>query len=477
MTEKVSAYLEKHNMITEHDHIIAGVSGGADSVCLFLVLLELKEKFGFTMSVVHVEHGIRGDESLRDADFVKNLAAKYGVECVVLPYQVPDLAEKYKMSLEETARKVRYEALEYEAVLAGKRYGKRIEQVKIAVAHHMEDLAETMIFHLCRGSGVEGLSGIPPVRGRIIRPFLCVTRLEIEGYLLKRGQEFCIDVTNDSREYSRNFIRHEIMPGLSQVNSQSVKHMAKTAEELCEIADYLKEQTNLACILALRRGGEKICCDVEKLGELPSVIKSRVLKKALETMAGSSRDITREHVETLLDLVEGGVGRKASLPYGLEAVRTYQEIEIYPADREYPRKSGLFGRLLEQEAREEKGTEITTPKGKIHCRIWKKTKKDSEIPKKKYTKWLDYDKIKGGLLFRTRNPGDFFILDDKGHRKNLKDYFINEKVPRELRDEIVLAADNSHIVWAVGYRISEAYKVTESTREILEIHWMEEKDE
>ena len=137
----------------------------------------------------------------------------------------------------------------------------------------------------------------------------------------------------------------------------------------------------------------------------------------------------------------------------------------------------MFGSLEESLARGGQGAVIATPKGKICCRIWEKTKKDTEIPKKKYTKWLDYDKIKGGLLFRTRNPGDFFILDDKGHRKNLKDYFINEKVPRELRDEIVLAADNSHIVWAVGYRISEAYKVTEDTREILEIRWMEEKDE
>lgn len=477
MIKKVMDEIKKHNMIKEHDHVIAGVSGGADSVCLFLVLLELKEKLKFTMSVVHVEHGIRGEESKRDAEFVKRLARKYGIECTVLPYQVPALAEKYKMSLEETARKVRYEALEREAFLAGKRYGIREEQVKTAVAHHMEDLAETMVFHLCRGSGVEGLSGIPPVRGRIIRPFLGVTRQEIEAYLLGRGQEFCRDVTNDSREYSRNFIRHEIMPGLGLVNSQSVKHMAKTAEELCHIAGYLKEQTDLASESVLRQDGEKMFCDAKKLGEIPSVIRSRVLKKALETMAGSNRDIAREHVEALLDLAEGSVGRKVSLPCRLEAARTYEGIEILHGEKECRRESISFGRLSEQEARGEKGAEIITPKGKICCRIWKKSKKDTEIPKKKYTKWLDYDKIKGGLLFRTRNPGDYFILDDKGHRKNLKDYFINEKVPRGLRDEIVLAADDSHIVWAVGYRISQEYKVTEDTREILEIRWMEEKDE
>lgn len=477
MTEKVICYLREHNMITENDHVIAGVSGGADSVCLFLVLLELKEKLGFTLSIVHVEHGIRGEESRRDAEFVKNLAERFDTECTVLSCQVPALAERQGISLEEAARTVRYEAFERQALLAEKRYGLQEDKVKIAVAHHMEDLAETMVFHLCRGSGVEGLSGIPPVRGRIIRPFLCVTRQEIEGYLFERGQDFCRDVTNDSREYSRNFIRHEVMPGLCRVNSQAVRHMAKAAGELSDIASYLREQTDLSYQNVVRREGESVFCNLERLWEHPSVIRSRILKRALETAAGSRKDIAREHVESLFHLAEGGVGRKVSLPYHLEAVRTYQEIEIRKEKGEEPRRLSVFGRLSEEEARGENGAEIFTPKGKICCKIWKKTKKDTEIPKKKYTKWLDYDKIKSGLLFRTRNTGDFFVLDDKGHRKKLKDYFINEKVPEELRDEVVLAADDAHVVWAVGLRISEEYKVTEDTREILEIRWMEEKDE
>lgn len=477
MTEKVICYLREHNMIAENDHVIAGVSGGADSVCLFLVLLELKEKLGFTLSIVHVEHGIRGEESRRDAEFVKNLAGRFDTECTVLSCQVPALAEKQGISLEEAARTVRYEVFERQALLAEKRYGLQEDKVKIAVAHHMEDLAETMVFHLCRGSGVEGLSGIPPVRGRIIRPFLCVTRQEIEGYLFERGQDFCRDVTNDSREYSRNFIRHEVMPGLCRVNSQAVRHMAKAAGELSDIASYLREQTDLSYQNVVRREGESVFCNLERLWEHPSVIRSRILKRALETAAGSRKDIAREHVESLFHLAGGGVGRKVSLPYHLEAVRTYKEIEIRKEKGEEPRRLSVFGRLSEEEARGENGAEIFTPKGKICCKIWKKTKKDTEIPKKKYTKWLDYDKIKSGLLFRTRNPGDFFVLDDKGHRKKLKDYFINEKVPEELRDEVVLAADDAHVVWAVGLRISEEYKVTEDTREILEIRWMEEKDE
>lgn len=473
MKEKVISYIKKHNMISENDHVIAGVSGGADSVCLFLLLLELREEMGFTLSLVHVEHGIRGEESLRDGEFVKNLGERYGLDCAVIHCCVPKEAEKRGISTEEAARLLRYEILEGQAVTKERQYGCNSSQVKIAVAHHREDLAETMVFHLLRGSGIDGLCGIPPVRGRIIRPLLCVSRREIEEYLIERKQDFCTDSTNDSRQYSRNFIRHEILPGLCRINSEAVGHMWDLAEELSQVSCYLKEQTHRACMECVRQEAGRVYCDVEKLLANPPAIQKRILKEILKDSAKSGRDITREHVETLFHLAEGRVGRKASLPYGLEAVKTYGELEIRKREREHSSGGIIFGSLSEQEARGESGAWIDTFTGKICCRIWEFSKKDAEIPKKKYTKWLDYDKIKSGLLFRTRKSGDFFILDEKGHKKYLKDYFINEKVPRERRDEIILAADGSHIIWAVGFRISQEYKVTKGTKEILEICFTE----
>lgn len=474
MIEKILCYIEKYKMISENDHVLAGVSGGADSVCLFLVLLHLREKIGFSLSIVHVEHGIRGEESLRDAEFVKNLAGEFGVDCTVINCCVPRETRERGISTEEAARILRYEILEAQAVLLERQHGCKSRQVKIAVAHHREDLAETMVFHLCRGSGIDGLCGIPPVRGRVIRPLLCITRSEIEAYLIEKKQGFCTDVTNESREYSRNFIRHEILPKLCRVNKGALRHMWDLAEELSQIACYLETESCRAYLDSVRQEGESIFCNVDKLWENPSAIRSRVLKMALEQGAGSSKDISREHVEELLDLGEGRVGRRVSLPYGMEAAKTYGEIEIRRRKGECIREGRLFGILSEREARGESGAQIFTPKGKIICRIREFSKKDAEIPKNKYTKWLDYDKIESGLLFRTRDRGDFFVLDDMGHKKYLKDYFINEKVPKELRDEIVLAADGSHILWVVGYRISEAYKVSADTREVLEIRLMEE---
>lgn len=473
MKEKVISYIKKHNMISENDHVIAGVSGGADSVCLFLLLFELKEAMGFTLSLVHVEHGIRGEESQRDAEFVKKLGERYGVDCAVLHCLVPEEAKKRGISTEEAARLLRYEILESQAVRKEGQYGCKSSQVKIAVAHHREDLAETMVFHLLRGSGIDGLCGIPPLRGRIIRPLLCISRPEIEQYLIERKQDFCTDSTNDSRQYSRNFIRHEIIPGFCRINSEAVGHMWDLAQELSQVSLYLKEQTNRACMDCIRQEAGSIFCDAKKLWGYAPALQKRILKKMLSDSADSGRDITREHVETLFDLAGGRVGRKASLPYGLEAVKTYGEIEIRKRKKEQFLGGKVFGSLWEQEAREESGAWIDTPQGKICCKIWDFSKKDTEIPKKKYTKWLDYDKIKGGLLFRTRKTGDFFILDEKGHKKYLKDFFIDEKVPRERRDEIILAAEGSHVLWAVGFRISQEYKVTKDTKEILEIRFTE----
>lgn len=495
MIHQVMHYLRQYHMISEHDHVIAGVSGGADSVCLFLILNELQEKLGFTMSVVHVEHGIRGEESLKDAEFVRSLAGQFHIPCTILSYSVPGLAREQGLSLEEAARKVRYEAFDQETrrIWSEKsgQMAQRDGDVKIAVAHHMEDQAETMIFHLCRGSGIDGLGGMRPVQGRIIRPLLWVSRQEIEEYLRKKGQAFCIDSTNSDTDYSRNFIRHEIIPGLCQINSRSIPHMREASEELWEISFYLEEQARQALEESMKRQQDgTLYIDVELLKKQPDVIMSRVLKKALEQAAGCGRDISRKHVKALMDLAGGQVGRKISLPYRLLAERTYTGLVILqnykemglregtlPKEKDVPREtSRIFGALDENAASLPKGQKITVPGGMICLEIWEKNKKDINFPKKKCTKWIDYDKIKTCLLFRTRETGDYFTIDHKEHRKKLKSYFINEKVPADCRDKIILAADGSHIVWALGYRISEHYKVTDNTRRILEIRWMEEEE-
>lgn len=474
MIKKVTAFMQKHHMIDSGDHICAGISGGADSVCLFLLLESLRQSMGFTLSVVHIEHGIRGEESLADMHFVKQLAEKYEIPYTCYAYAVEEIAKKEGLTVEEAGRKVRYEAFYQE----GKKYVQPAEKnggtVKIAVAHHGDDNAETLLFHMCRGSGIEGIAGIRPVRGQIIRPLLCVTRQEIEEFLAESGQKYCIDATNTDVIYSRNRIRNRIMPEMEMVNKQAVMHMNSLMEDMAEISDYLNGLVQKIIKDSVKKEKRGISFPTDGLSKYPKVIQNRIMLALIAKVSGSRKDISREHAYALSELAEGNVGRKIDLPYGITAEKTYKKIVLY-AKQESQEKHMIYQRYLDIPEMPDVWQEIASPTGKFLYRIFFLNKKCVKIPKNPYTKWFDYDKIKNSLCFRTRQPGDYLVTDTKGHRQKLKEYFINEKVPKAEREQILLLAEESHILWIVGGRISEQYKITENTKIILEVQFVEEE--
>ena len=242
MLKKVKNFIEQHHMIEAGEKILAGVSGGADSVCLLLLLAKLQEPLGFTLAAVHVEHGIRGEESLADAAFTERLCRDLGIPCRRYSVRAAEYARERGLSLEEAARELRYGCF---------RQACREEGAgKTAVAHHGGDSAETMLFHLARGTGIRGLGGIAPsiqMDGmQVIRPLLCLTRQEIEGWLREQEQDFCVDATNADVHYARNRIRREVLPGLCRVNSQAIAHMMNTAGQLREISEFLEEAAQQA---------------------------------------------------------------------------------------------------------------------------------------------------------------------------------------------------------------------------------------
>lgn len=462
MINKVEQYIRQQKMIQKGDHVIAGVSGGADSVCLFLLLHSLRRRMGFSLSVLHVEHGLRGEESLLDMEFVKRLAASCGTEISVFRRPVARIAKEQGLSLEEAGRDARYQA--YEAEAAG--YGSR---AKIALAHHADDNAETLLFHLCRGSGIEGMAGIPPVRGNIIRPLLCASRHEIEDFLRERGQEFRTDATNFDVDFSRNRIRNRVMPELLAVNSKSVAHINQFAGDALEIASFLKSETGKILEKSMTKSKDGgISFAIGELRGYPPALQSRVMLSLLAEASGSRKDISREHAAALLELAFGRTGRRLSLPYGIVAQKAYGVLLLY-------RENGDNASMKPQEILLETfPKEVALDAGTAKCRVFP-LKKDTEIPKNPYTKWFDYDKIQNVPCFRNRRAGDYFALDFTGRRQKLKDYFINEKVPRQKRDQVWLLADGSHILWVIGGRVSEYYKVTEHTKTVLEARFTEEE--
>ena len=447
MEQKVLEYMKKHHMVEVGDRVLIGLSGGADSAALFHILRQYQQTYGYELLAVHVNHGLRGKEALRDQEFVMELCRLYQVPCEVVEMPVQQMAEKGKMSLEEAGREARREVFQR---LAGK-----WKCSKLALAHHKNDQAETMLHHLARGTGLAGLAGLLPADGFRIRPLLCLERREIDHYLQERGWAHVEDSSNRDDQYTRNRIRHELLAGMTErVNKKAVEHMAMTANILRQTDSYLEKQGREL----LRKYQKQNFLEEAFFREdpVPVYYGLRVFLSSLFQV----RDMTTSHYEALQGWTGMQVGKVLQLPHKICARREYRGVLFY-RERTYAETEEEFFIPLHIPG--------VTSCGEMEfrCRIFKNF--FQQIPQKTYTKWLDYDKIKDTVVIRNRQPGDYLVVNASGGRKKLKQYLIDCKVPREKRGQIILAAQGQEILWAVGLRLNEAYKVGPDTREVLEI--------
>ena len=450
MIKTVEEYMEQYHMVEEGDTIVAGVSGGADSVCLFYILKEYCKKKNAELVVVHLNHSIREDAAA-DAAFVQKLCAENNIKFYLFKEDIRALAEEKSIGLEEAGRNARYAAFEKIRT----QYGKKS---KIAVAHNQNDCAETTLFHLIRGSGIAGLSGIMPVRGHIIRPLLCVERREIEEYLTQNEKTWCIDSTNAENTYTRNKIRNIVFPYLEkEISSQAIRHVSAAAQEAALIRSFVEETAYTAEKTVLEREQECVKIRIPAFKKENIVIQKQIILNALSYLVSSRKDMGAVHIRDILSLFEKDSGKQIRLPYGLFAMREFDFVVI-------------------AKSKESNKTEIrVSVPGKIEYESGKfmeftlfSANINRKIPQKTYTKWFDYDKISNCPILRNRESGDYLTIKD-GKHKTIKEYFIDEKIPRTERENKLLLADGSHIIWVVGMRISEAYKVTENTKNVLQV--------
>ena len=442
---------------------MAGVSGGADSVCLLFMLLKIGHKIPFFLRVVHVNHGIRTDAA-NDARYVRELCENQNIPFSLVEANIQRSAKEHFRSVEEEGRAIRYEAFE-------KALGN--QKGKIAVAHNSNDRAETMLFHLFRGTGLGGMSGIPPVNGKIIRPLLCLKRSEIELWLNEQNIPFCEDSTNALDEYTRNRIRHHILPyAEEEICREAITHMNQTAEQLLEAENFLKNQTDAATKRCLDTGKapDKILINIPSFFYEDEYLRGRILLNALELAAGSKKDITSMHIHNLETFLLGNGSGEIHLPYDLVVYRTYNWGMIQ-------RKENFPSVNWEQEVFEVViPSTIMLPKlGRVEFSVFPRDYSQI-IPQKTYTKWFDYDKITSAIVFRIRKQGDYLTINQNMGHKSLQDYFVNEKVPKEERGHIYLLAENSHVIWIPGFRISEYYKVDESTKNVLQVMFPDKEE-
>ncbi|MCS7203136.1 MAG: tRNA lysidine(34) synthetase TilS [Thermodesulfovibrio sp.] len=453
IVKKIEKTCEKYNMLSMGDHILVGLSGGPDSVCLLYILNDyFKDKFKLKLSAAYIDHGLRPDDTPREIEFCKKLCETLSVDFYTLPINVVEFANREKINIQEAARVLRYEALD--------QISASVKANKVAVAHNADDQAETMLMRLLRGAGPAGLSGIPPVRKKIIRPLIEVERAEIERYLTENKISYIVDPSNESLKYMRNRIRHELMPIIKIIAPQAVKILSKTAEIIREENDYINITVTKTLMRLMSRKSEST---VELFCNPMEVLNIVILRRALRTAIDAVRDlrgISFEQIEEIIKLIKDGKpGDRVYLPKGIRAIKGYSTLTI---TAEPPKKLTRY--------------EISIPQT-VFLKEANLTLSFREIPKSelnsygdgKTTFYVDMDKIKFPLIIRGRKPGDYFYPFGFGKRKKLQDFFVDEKVPRDERDTVPIVESDGEIVCIAGYRLDDRFKIDDNTKRCLEI--------
>lgn len=459
---RIEKYGVDNQLWKKGDGIVVGVSGGADSVFLLATLKRLQETYDFLLHVVHVHHGIRGEEADRDMEYTKDLAKHFGVSYRGFLADIPQMAKEQHMTEEEAGRVFRYECFEKER--------QRLGYTSIAVAHHADDQAETVLFQILRGSGIRGLRGMLPKKEKIIRPLLEVSRQEIEKALADIPLEYCMDKTNQDIRYARNALRQEILPTIEQkIQPQAKAHLAALGRHMRGVAAYIEEQAELAYQNVAREEEDCVIFQQKAFQTMPLLMQQEVILKGMETLAGKRKDFTAKHVDSIRKLVQQEGNGRLDLPYGIRVEVSY---EVFSLRCESIRSKCCSGAEIGKLSLSQSQT-ISLSDGKKLSIFSTMEKGETFLHKdlkKHCTKCFDYDKMNFMPIFRYPKEGDFFWLQKDGKKKKLSRYFIDQKIPKNDRKKIPVLAAGSHIVWIPELdRCSAYYYVSEETQNVLQI--------
>ncbi|MGE5542097.1 MAG: tRNA lysidine(34) synthetase TilS [Bacillota bacterium] len=454
----------RHSMIEKGQTVLAAVSGGPDSVALLNILVRLRGPIGFELAACHLDHGFRGEESEADARFVAGLCSDAGVPCRVLRMDVPGLMSQWGIGAEEAGRRARYRFYEETAFGLG--------VARVALGHTLDDQAETVLMRLIRGSGLEGLGGIPPVRGMYIRPLLFVSRREIEQYCAAAGLSWRTDRTNQAPVYFRNQIRLQAIPALERWNPRLKDTLAGTADRLREDAAYLElaGREAAAGLASGKDGGMSLARD--RFNDLHPAVRRQVVRAIAREITGESGDTEHMplgycHVEAIISLSGRGGGEGVlHLPGGLLARVGKDELWLGKAAGEsghpIPVASPVVLRVPGITYIEGMGVRIraeVTPAAAIGEEPFKNTD-----PLKAY---VDYSLVEHPLRVRSRMDGDYFYPLGLGGRKKVGDFMTSLKLPAGDRHLVPVVLSGEQVVWVGGYRLDERFKVTPATTEVL----------
>lgn len=419
MNNKVLKTVEKYNMLSKGDRVLIGVSGGADSIALLEFFVSVKEKYDLDICVAHIEHGIRGEDSVSDAEFVENYCKKLGVKFYLKTIDAPNLAKKAKMGVEEYSRMARYD------------FFNTIECDKIATAHNLTDNIETLLFRLARGTGLKGACSIPAVRGKIIRPFIEVSSSEIRKWCNDNNIPYRVDCTNSDSAYSRNLIRLEILPLFEKLNANYQDNIddfiSDVNEDYAFIDDYVK-----SIYPKIVKDNE---IDLPKLNELDLPIKKRIL---IMFFYENGYSLNRIHLQSVIDItLKSG---KSQIKENLFAISAKGKIRLAKFN-DLNKKDKFVTKILNIDEFKDKNIDF----------------------------YCDCDKIVGNITIRARQAGDRIKPAGRNVSKTLKKLFNESAYPIEKRDEKIVVCDDFGIVGVIGLCADERVKVDCNTAKILTI--------
>lgn len=460
MKEKFLSFIKKNFLIDKNDRVLVGLSGGPDSVCLLHLLYVVQNELGIKLGAAHINHQIRGDDANKDEEYSKCLAEKLGIPFYSLKKDVNGYAKEMGISSETAGREIRYgffkELMEKEGF------------TKVATAHNANDQVETILMRVMRGTGIDGLCGIPVKRdGIFIRPILFMERDEIENYCVENNLSPRIDKTNLERDYSRNKIRLDLIPYMKEnFNPNLVQSINRMIELLTEDNDYLQKNVDKYFneFIKYEENGLKI---KKEVCDLHFSILSRIIRKALISVSKSNYDFEHKHIKEIIYLFSMETGKNIDLPNGLIVSSVYGDVKI--RKREQIEKNQLKQLVIDKNSLKNR---YEFEKYSI---IFDIIKSNTKFNNNNYIKYFDYDKINGNIIIRTRKDGDKIRpLGMKGSKK-IKDIFIDAKIPLEERGNIPIVQFDEKIAWVVGVRAADDFKVTSETQKILRIE-VERKD-
>ena len=456
--EKIKQTIERENLIENKEKILVALSGGPDSVCLLHALKKLETYYNIKIYAAHLNHKIRGIEAQKDALYAAKLCDELGIQFFVKAVDVPAYAKETKTTLEEAARHIRYNML-FEVK-------NRISADKIAVAHNLDDQAETVLMRLIRGTGITGLKGMDYKReDGVIRPLMDTAKVDIVSYCESNNLLPRIDHTNLETEYTRNKIRLKLLPYIEQEFSPHIKDtISRMANVIREDSDYLDNETQkIFDKEVLEHNDKKIRLDFEELKQVHPSLAKRLIRLAIKTVVGNLEGIENVHIEDVLMLIKNPKNQlKLNLPKGLMVYKTADGLIFTMEEISFENKS--FNYILKSDGY----IDIDEIGMHIEAKVMTK-ERCMMLPTGQYTKAFDIDKVKGELIVRSKLDGDRMKPMGLGGTKKLKDIFIDMKIPREKRNLLAVLSDDNGILWVVGHKISEDYKIDENTKKVLRI--------